>query len=126
VTPWTVAHQAPLSVGFPGQEYCRGLPWPSPGDLPGPGMEPTSLMSPALAGVPLVPPGKLTAVMINIYATLSLSIHGLIGHLGRSHILSSANNAALYTAEQLLDFKIRQTKNIKSGLGMGVLGMDNS
>ena len=61
-----------------------------------------------------------------IYATLSLSIHGLIGHLGRSHILSSANNAALYTAEQLLDFKIRQTKNIKSGLGMGVLGMDNS
>ena len=126
MTPWTVAHQAPLSMGFPGQEYCRGLPWPSPGDLPGPGMEPTSLMSPALAGAPLGPPGKLTAVMINIYAILSLSIHGLIGHLGRSHILSSANNAALYTTEQLLDFKIRQTKNIKSGLGMGVLGMDNS
>ena len=41
-TPWTVAHQAPLSVGFPGQEYWRGMPFPSPGDLPDPGIEPGS------------------------------------------------------------------------------------
>ena len=46
---WTVAHQAPLSMGFFRQEYWSGLPFPSPGDLPDPGMEPTSLMSPALA-----------------------------------------------------------------------------
>ena len=46
-TPWTVALQAPLSMGFSRQEYWRGLPFPSPGDLPDPGMEPTSLMSPA-------------------------------------------------------------------------------
>ena len=38
--PWTVAHQAPLSVGFSRQEYWSGFPFPSPGDLPGPGMEP--------------------------------------------------------------------------------------
>ena len=38
-----VAHQAPLSVGFPRQEYWSGLPFPSPGDLPDPGIEPTSL-----------------------------------------------------------------------------------
>ena len=37
-TPWTVAHQAPLSMGFSRQEYCSGLPIPSPGDLPNPGM----------------------------------------------------------------------------------------
>ena len=37
VTPWTVAHQAPLSMGESGQEYWSGLPWPSPGDLPNPG-----------------------------------------------------------------------------------------
>ena len=49
VTPWTVAHQAPLSMGFPRQEYCGGLPFPPPGDVPDPGIEPTSLMSPALA-----------------------------------------------------------------------------
>ena len=46
-TPWTVAHQAPLSMGFPRQEYWRGLSFPPPGDLPAPGIEPKS---PALAG----------------------------------------------------------------------------
>ena len=47
VTPWTVVHQAPLFMGFPGQEYWSGLPFPSPGDLPDPGFK---LMSLALAG----------------------------------------------------------------------------
>ena len=41
-TPWAVAYQAPLSVGFSRQEYCSGLPFPSPGDLPDPGIEPRS------------------------------------------------------------------------------------
>ena len=41
-TPWTLAHQAPLSMGFTRQEYWSGLPFPSPGDLPDPGMEPGS------------------------------------------------------------------------------------
>ena len=45
--PWTTAHQSPLSMGFSRQEYCSGLPFPSPGDLPDPATEPTS---PALAG----------------------------------------------------------------------------
>ena len=42
VTPWTVGHQAPLSMGFPRQEYWGGLPFPSPGDLPDSGVEPRS------------------------------------------------------------------------------------
>ena len=45
VTPWTVAHQAPLSMGFPRQEYWSGLPFPSPGYLPHPGIK---LRSPTL------------------------------------------------------------------------------
>ena len=49
-TLWTAAHQAPLSMGFSRQEYRRGLPCPPPRDLPDPGIEPTSLMSPASAG----------------------------------------------------------------------------
>ena len=49
-TLWTVACQAPLSMGFSRQEYWSGLPCPPPGDLPNPGIEPASLMSPALAG----------------------------------------------------------------------------
>ena len=47
VTPWTLAHQAPLSMGFPRQECWCGVPFPSLEDLPDPGMEP---VSPALAG----------------------------------------------------------------------------
>ena len=50
VIPWTVAHQALLSMGFSRQEYWSGLPLPSPADLPNLGIEPTSLVSPALTG----------------------------------------------------------------------------
>ena len=45
VTPWTAAHQAPLPMGFSRQECWSGLPCPPPGDLPDPGIEPTSLTS---------------------------------------------------------------------------------
>ena len=48
VTPWTVAHQAPLAMGFSKQEYWRELPFSSPEDLPDPGIELTSPESPAL------------------------------------------------------------------------------
>ena len=60
VTPWTVARQAPLSMGFPRQAYWSGLPFPSPEDLAHPGIEPQSLVSPALAGgfFTTKPPGK--------------------------------------------------------------------
>ena len=57
VTPGTVAHQAPLSMGFSGQEYWSGLPFPSPGDLPDPEIK---SRSPALQAdsLPFEPPGK--------------------------------------------------------------------
>ena len=56
-TPWTVAYQAPPSMGFSRQEYWSGVPFPSPGDLPDPGIEPGS---PALQADALTsePPGK--------------------------------------------------------------------
>ena len=50
MTLWTVAHEALLSMGFSMQEYWSGFSCPPPGDLPDPGIEPKSLMSPALAG----------------------------------------------------------------------------
>ena len=50
VTPWTVDHQAPLSMEFSRQEYWSGLPFPTPGDLPNPGIEHESPVSPTLAG----------------------------------------------------------------------------
>ena len=59
-TPWTVAYQAPLPMGFSRQEYWSELSFPIPGDIPNPGIEPTSPASPALAGwfFSTVPPGK--------------------------------------------------------------------
>ena len=62
-TPWTVTHQAPLSMGFSRQEYWNGLPRPPPRDLPDPGIEPESLMSPAPKKVHLVKVMVFTVVM---------------------------------------------------------------
>ena len=61
-TPWTAASQAPLSMGFPRQEYCSGLPFPSPGDLPDPGIEPASLALQA-DSLPLSHPGSPNMVL---------------------------------------------------------------
>ena len=62
VTPWTAAHKPPLSMEFSRQEYWSGLPFPTPEDLPNPGVKTgiTSLTSPAMAGGLFItePPGK--------------------------------------------------------------------
>ena len=62
VTPWTVAYQAPPSMGFSRQEYWSGLPFPSPGDLPNPGIEPgfPTLEADALTSEP---PGKPLCIL---------------------------------------------------------------
>ena len=59
-TPWTVAFQAPLSMEFSRQEYWSGLPFPTPKDLPDPGIKPTSPGSPVLQ-VTSLPLGKIAA-----------------------------------------------------------------
>ena len=63
--PWTVAHQAPLSMAFPRQEYQSGLPFPPPGHLPDPGIEPRS---PALQAdsLPTELPGK-SLCLLNLF-----------------------------------------------------------
>ena len=65
MTPWTVAHQALLSMGSPRQEYWSGLPFPYPGGLPNPGIEPRS---PALQAVSLLiePPVKMGLVDVHM------------------------------------------------------------
>ena len=65
MTPQTIAHQAPLTMGFPRQEYWSGLPFPYPGDLPNPGIEPRSS---ALQAVSLLiePPGKMALVDVRM------------------------------------------------------------
>ena len=67
-TPWTVTHQAPLSMGFSRQEYWSALPFPSPGDLPNPGIEPRypALQADALSSEP---PGKPYRMHTNSHFT---------------------------------------------------------
>ena len=65
VTPWTVALQAPLSMGFSRQEYWSGLPFPSPGDLPNPGIGPGSPTLQADA-LPSEPPGSIGVHKLNL------------------------------------------------------------
>ena len=57
-TPWTVAHQAPLSMGFSRQEYWSGLPCPPPGDLPNPGLRTSVSCTSCISSLPTEPPGK--------------------------------------------------------------------
>ena len=83
--PWTVAHQASLSMGFPRQEYWSELPFPSPGDLPYLGIKPTS---PALAGrfFTAEPPGKPYKVFPffsrKISGSLLFQVNILVTHMG--------------------------------------------
>ena len=67
-TPWAVAYQAPQSMGFSRQEYWRELPFPSPGDLPDPRMEPGSptLQADSLLSEPLGKPIVSVAVVLNV------------------------------------------------------------
>ena len=69
-TPWMVAYQAPLSTGFSRPEYWSGLPFPSPGDLPNPGIEPGS---PALQtdALPSEPPGKPLLLLLLLLSHFS-------------------------------------------------------
>ena len=75
-TPWTVAYQAPLSMGFSRQECWSGVPFPSPGDLPDPGIKPGS---PALQAnaLPSEPPGKPTLYDNTVLKEISLARQGL-------------------------------------------------
>ena len=77
-TPWTVACQASLSMGFSRQENWRRLPFPSPGDLPDPGAEPRSLTSPTLAGGFFTsgPPGSKAMPEVSSAAGLLSNLSG--------------------------------------------------
>ena len=86
VTPWTVAYQAPQSMEFSRQEYWSGLPFPCPGDLSDPGIEPGS---PALQAdaLPSEPPGKLVSVLGLVLFLLfsQCLLWGLFSHITVCH-----------------------------------------
>ena len=75
-TPWTIANQASLSMGFPRQESWTGLPCPPPGDLPDPGIKPTSLVSPLVGRFfTTVPPIYKTLLIQGRKSTVNTPVH---------------------------------------------------
>ena len=110
VTLRTVAHQAPLSMGFPRQEYCSGLSFLSPGDFPEPGIEHTSLASPALAGGFFTTSATWEAQMMSTYCSsvgkesaCSAGNPGSIPGLGRSPGEGNGNPLQYPCLENLMD-----------------------
>ena len=79
-TPWAVAHQAPLSMGFPRQKYWSGLPFPSPEDLPDMGIKSRSPESPALAGGFFTPEPTVKPVYVYTYVYIYLYIQQISIH----------------------------------------------
>ena len=85
-TPWTIAHQAPLPMGFPRQEYWSGLPFPPPGDLPTPGIKPECFVFPALAGgfFTTVPPWKPSCLCLWLILSSTWdSLHFFLSERGK-------------------------------------------
>ena len=115
VTPWTVAHQASLSMGFSRQEYWSGLPFPPGGDLPNPGIEPMSPASQAVS-LPAEPSGRLP--WLNILTSCPAS--------GTSGIAFTLTKACLHRQEtshrqpSLIGVKLL-AKGIWTGLALGWL-----
>ena len=100
VTLWNVDCHAPLSMGFSKQEYWSELPCPPPGDLPGPGIEPTSLVSLAQAGgfFTTAPPGKpirVTGTLIESL-TISMAYFGFNRCKRDAHLISPISCEALW------------------------------
>ena len=95
VTPWTVARQAPLSMGFPRQEYWRGLSFPPPGDLSSLGIQLMSPACPALAGrlSTTKPPGKFYQNFKPLWPSISWSLSGGWGNYPRVIQMINFNRA---------------------------------
>ena len=87
VTPWTVAQQAPLSMGFSKQEYWSGLPCPTPGYLPNPGIKAASLTCPVYTSIIFFSFLKSPLSQIRSHSLMSRHHSGHYGHRGRRHNL---------------------------------------
>ena len=89
-TSWTAAFEAPLSMGFSRQVYWSGLPFPSPGDLPYPGIEPAPLVFPALAGgfSTTAPCGK--PIPVRGINQIILLVLGISTRIGRKYIIDAS------------------------------------
>ena len=95
VIPWTVAYQAPQPMEFSRQEYWSGLPFPSPGDLPNPGIKPGSLALQADA-LPSEPPGKPICMYIHKHYIFFIQLY-VHRYLSYFYVFAIVNSAVVTT-----------------------------
>ena len=108
MTLWTVACQAPMPVRFSRQEYWSGLPCPSPGGLPDPGIEPKTLMHWQAGSLPLVPPGKCT-----LSSSVQSSSVQLLSHVRLfATPWTAARRASLYIINSRSLLKLMSTESV--------------
>ena len=110
-TSWTVAHQGPLSMGFPRQEYWSGLPFPLLGDLLNPGIKPASLESSTLPDrfLTTMPSGKLQGSCYSIAIRIHNLPHFLPPAQMSKHVISYRNQM---TSDDLLDLTCFKEVNV--------------
>ena len=111
-TPWTVAHQAPLSMRFPRREHWSGLPFPYQGDLPDPGIEPSS---PAWGGgfFTTEAPGKATVIRVALWKWLLCCLPGFICDPVKDNKLYLLSNYSVLMDSQV----VLVVKNLPASLG---------
>ena len=119
-TPWTIAHQAPLSMGLPRQECWSGLPFPSSGDLPNPGIEPGSPVLQA-DSLPTELPGK-PAHFSNSYCLHQQFSNSLPKHTWKTRHgpLSSTFQGMGYRGESII-YMTFLSDSVSSSIGSGCL-----
>ena len=115
MAPWTASHQAPLSMGFPREEYWSGLPFPFRGDLPDPGIQPISLVSLALASrfFTTEPLGKSNLITQTLWIRACSLINSRRGKWRGRHKGKREKEAGK-------TLKVTRTPNAIAGLKMGM------
>ena len=111
-TPWTIACQSHLFMGFSRQEYWSGVPFPSPGNLPYPGIEPVSLMSPALAGGFFTTSATWEAQYTNKYIVFLYSVTFPGGWDGKESACSAGDPGLILGQEDSLEEGMATLSNI--------------
>ena len=99
MTLWTVVCQASMSMGFSRQEYWSGLPCPAPGNLPGPGMEPESSASPALAGRSFST--CTTWEVLELPYNAAIPLPGIENFNSKRYIHPSVHCSAIYNSQDM-------------------------
>ena len=125
--PWTVACQAPLSMGFPRQEYWSGMPLPPPGDLPRPAIQPMAPETPALAGVGFIYYNHMKIIWIHFESGFfTTALPGKCQEEGRQPRWTHRENFMFSFSCRVLKYKFDQNEDVSRLIRRNIMILDSS